>query len=230
LNEELMQLRTNYAARERVTFESVSWVQTPHEGVERKMLERDGDEVARATSIVRYCRAGAFPEHVHDRGEEFLVLVGVFQDEHGDYPAGTYVRNPPGSRHRPFSRNGCTIFVKLRQFAEGDTVRRVVGSADGTWTIERGRAAVKELHTFGRERVRLVQLAADSSIVLSQPANGIELLVIGGCMDVVGDRCAPLTWVRYPGSALGVRSESGCLFWLKCGHLPAGDSRPRNPR
>jgi hypothetical protein len=61
------------------------------------MLDRIGDEVARATSIVRYAPASHFSPHVHDGGEEFLVLEGTFQDEHGDYPVGSYVRNPPTS-------------------------------------------------------------------------------------------------------------------------------------
>src|SRR5215469_13150683 len=80
------------------------------------MLDRTGDEVARATSIVRYAPASRFAAHTHDGGEEFLVLEGVFQDEHGDYPAGSYVRNPPTSRHTPGSAPGCMLFVKLWQF------------------------------------------------------------------------------------------------------------------
>jgi anti-sigma factor ChrR (cupin superfamily) len=93
------------------------WVPSPEAGVERRMLDRVGGEVARATSLVRYGPGARFAEHAHGGGEEFLVLEGVFSDERGDYPAGTYVRNPPGSRHRPFSRGGCTLFVKLHQFA-----------------------------------------------------------------------------------------------------------------
>ena len=89
-------------------------------GVERRMLDRIGDEVARATSIVRYAANSRFSPHVHDEGEEFLVLEGVFQDEHGDFPAGTYVRNPPQSRHTPGSEPGCVLFVKLRQFDPAD--------------------------------------------------------------------------------------------------------------
>ena len=80
------------------------------------MLDRVGDEVARATSIVRYEPGSQFSAHTHDLGEEFFVLDGIFSDEHGDYPAGTYVRNPPGSSHTPYTVEGCTIFVKLRQF------------------------------------------------------------------------------------------------------------------
>ncbi len=82
-------------------------------GVERRMLERDGDEVARATSLVRFAPNSAFSAHRHGGGEEFLVLEGVFSDESGDFPAGTYARNPVGSRHVPSSELGCVIFVKL---------------------------------------------------------------------------------------------------------------------
>src|SRR5690606_19921646 len=89
------------------------WAPSPLPGVTRRMLDRVGDEVARATSIVRYAAGSHFDAHGHPGGEEILVLEGVFSDEHGDYPAGTYLRNPPGSRHTPFSREGCTLFVKL---------------------------------------------------------------------------------------------------------------------
>lgn len=89
-------------------------------GVDRRMLDRIGNEVARATSIVRYAEGSAFSEHTHSGGEEFIVLEGVFQDEHGDYPAGTYVRNPVGTHHIPRSDAGCTIFVKLWQFDPDD--------------------------------------------------------------------------------------------------------------
>jgi anti-sigma factor ChrR (cupin superfamily) len=97
-----MRLRDDPRSPEHVPFESLVWTPSPHPMVERKMLERDGDEVARATSFVRYAEGSSFAEHVHDLGEEFLVLEGVFSDERGDYASGTYIRNPPGSRHRPF--------------------------------------------------------------------------------------------------------------------------------
>jgi hypothetical protein len=223
-----MEIRIDYATREVVPFERIPWVPSPDEGVERKMLERDGEEVARATSIVRYARGSSFAAHVHDRGEEFLVLEGTFQDEHGDYPAGTYVRNPPGSGHRPRSNDGCTIFVKLRQFAEGDAARRVVRPGDGVWTRELGEATSKELHVFGSERVSLVELVGASAIVLPASTNGAELLVLSGSMEVAGVPCAPLTWLRDPGAALDLCTESGCLFWLKRGHLPTSDHPRRS--
>ena len=96
------------------------WCASPLPGVERHLLDRVGGEVARATSVVRYAAGSRFERHTHGGGEEFLVLDGVFSDEHGDYPAGSYVRNPPGTSHTPYSVEGCTLFVKLRQFAPDD--------------------------------------------------------------------------------------------------------------
>jgi ChrR Cupin-like domain len=44
------------------------------------------------------------------------VIDGVFQNEPGDYPARSYVRNLPASRHTPGYAPGCVLFVKLWQF------------------------------------------------------------------------------------------------------------------
>src|SRR5262249_41939751 len=111
-----MRVRDDMAVTAWVAPDQRRWTPSPEPGVERVMLDRVGDEVAVATSIVRYRSGSRFARHVHERGEEFFVLDGVFQDEHGDYPAGTYVRNPPGTSHTPFSDPGCLLFVKLRQF------------------------------------------------------------------------------------------------------------------
>ena len=107
------------------------WKASPAAGVDRRMLFRIGDEVARATSIVRYAPRSVFPRHTHGGGEEIVVLDGVFQDEHGDYPAGCYFRNPPGTSHIPASNEGCTIFVRLWQFREGDRDQIVRQPAEG---------------------------------------------------------------------------------------------------
>ena len=115
-----MNLNSDFGARAAVHAARLDWTPSPIPGVDRRMLDRIGDEVARATSIVRYAPHSHFSAHTHGGGEEFLVLDGVFQDEHGDYPAGTYVRNPPTSRHTPGSEPGCTIFVKLWQFDPDD--------------------------------------------------------------------------------------------------------------
>src|SRR5215475_2244565 len=119
-NEAMMELNADFSQRVAVHAAQLPWVASTIAGVDRRMLDRIGDEVARATSIVRYAPASRFSAHTHGGGEEFLVLGGVFQDEQGDYPAGTYVRNPPTSSHTPGSEPGCTIFVKLWQFDPSD--------------------------------------------------------------------------------------------------------------
>ena len=118
-------VNADFTQRVVIATDTMPWIPSPQAGVERRLLDRIGGEVARATSLVRYAPASAFPAHGHALGEEFLVLDGVFSDEHGDYPAGTYVRNPPGSHHTPRTAPGCIIFVKLRQMQPaGDRARR----------------------------------------------------------------------------------------------------------
>jgi anti-sigma factor ChrR (cupin superfamily) len=76
-----MRLNDDFTARALVRFAENDWVASPMPGVERKMLDRIGDEVARATTIVRFAPGSAFSAHTHDGGEEYLVLEGTFQDE-----------------------------------------------------------------------------------------------------------------------------------------------------
>ena len=99
-----MLINADFSQRVVVRPDDIEWVPSPMPGVERKMLDRIGEEVARATSIVRYAPNSYFSAHSHGGGEEFLVLEGVFSDEHADYPVGTYVRNPIGSSHTPHVR------------------------------------------------------------------------------------------------------------------------------
>jgi ChrR Cupin-like domain len=121
------------------------WQASPMPGVERRLLDRIGDEVARATSIVRYAPESHFSPHVHGGGEAFLVLEGVFQDEHGDFPAGFYVRNPPQSRHTPGSKSGCTIFVKLWQFDPADRTHVRLDSNQTAMPEVEGRDGVRAM-------------------------------------------------------------------------------------
>ncbi len=118
-----MRINAEFSEKAVVIPKESDWVCSPESGVDRLMLDRIGDEVARATSIVRYAPGSSFARHEHAEGEEFLVLDGIFSDEHANYGVGTYVRNPPGSGHSPYSENGCRILVKLRQFK----LRRVRG-------------------------------------------------------------------------------------------------------
>ena len=111
-----MEINADFSKRVVIHTPEVEWQDSPMKGVRRRMLDRVGGEVARATSIVSYAPDSKFSPHVHTGGEEFIVLEGVFQDEHGDFPAGSYIRNPPESKHTPGSESGCVIFVKLWQF------------------------------------------------------------------------------------------------------------------
>ena len=115
-----MKINAEFDERVVLHADDIEWRDSPMPGVSRRPLDRIGDEVARATTIVRYAPESKFSAHTHDGGEEFIVLEGVFQDEHGDFPAGCYVRNPPTSRHTPGSKPGCVIFVKLWQFDPDD--------------------------------------------------------------------------------------------------------------
>ncbi len=148
------------------------------------MLERDGDEVARATSIVRYAPGSAFSAHSHGAGEEFLVLEGVFSDEHGDFGPGMYVRNPPGSRHTPSSASGCTIFVKLRQMAPDD---RAFVRIDTTRTAPGSRARPEASpscrSTAGPEHVALLRLAPGARLEHHGHPGGEEILVLDGAFE-----------------------------------------------
>jgi len=128
-----MNLNNDFRLRVVQRAADAAWTPSPLPGVDRRMLDRVGDEVARATSIVRYAAGSRFDEHVHHGSEVILVLDGVFSDEHGDYPAGTYLRNPPGTRHAPFSREGCTLFVKLWQFAASDLTPVRITTSTAAW-------------------------------------------------------------------------------------------------
>jgi anti-sigma factor ChrR (cupin superfamily) len=199
------------------------WAASPMGGVERMMLDRDGGEVARATSIVRYAPGSHFDEHVHELGEEFLVLDGVFADEHGSYPTGTYVRNPPGSRHTPFSKVGCTLFVKLRQFDLGDTQQVVINTAQTPW--RQGLVAgltVMPLHAYGTEGVALVRWAPGTEFKPHTHFGGEEIFVLEGVFEDEFGKYPKGTWLRSPSmSRHNPFSRAGTTIWVKTGHLPA---------
>ena len=217
-----MQLHADFSQRALIRPADSPWVASPMPGVERRMLDRIGEEVARATSIVRYAAGSRFSAHHHPGGEEFLVLDGVFSDERGDYPAGTYVRNPIGSHHAPFSREGCTIFVKLMQFDAADDQPVVIDSTQAQWRpgLVPG-LQVLPLHQHGTEHVALVRWAPGTYFTAHRHWGGEEILVLEGTFqDEFGDYPAG-SWLRSPHLSQHTPfSEAGCLIWVKTGHLP----------
>ena len=214
-----MELNSDFSKRALVHSSREPWRASPMPGVERRMLDRIGDEVARATSIVKYAPGSHFSAHTHDGGEEFLVLDGVFQDEHGDFPAGTYVRNPPTTYHTPRSDNGCTIFVKLWQFDMNDRNQFRKNIKDGLVEVSPG-VSVSQLHQDSRETVSYTM--ADAGVVINEKAiGGAELLVLSGSLNTGDDELIEGSWLRIPdGDEFQiVAGPRGVGFWKKTGHL-----------
>ena len=205
-----------------LAFDDISWIPTPEPGVHRKPLDRIGAELARATSIVRFDGGMRFPEHKHGLGEEILVLSGVFSDESGDFGPGAYVRNPPGSSHTPFSKEGCEIFVKLRQMREDDQARIVCDSAQAGWKeVSPGYDRVDLFEApDASEFVAFERLAAGAATQERQLAGGEEILLLDGDLNVAGTAHRARAWIRQPpGAAYALSSSNGARFWVKRGHL-----------
>lgn len=210
------------------------WVKSPMKGVDRILLDRIGGETARATSIVRYAPGSYFSPHIHSGGEEFIVLEGVFQDEHGDYPVGSYVRNPPQSSHQPKSEQGCVIFVKLWQFDRNDrhTINRPV------WPPAIGQSSSENvLYKDDFEHVACMQLPPTKSLTYTKH-DGLEILVLAGSVTIETidanlpasePSCATLNkhgWHRRPvGDSCkisGIEQANNTvtpLVWIKTNHL-----------
>jgi anti-sigma factor ChrR (cupin superfamily) len=178
--------------------------------------------VARATSIVRYAPHSHFSRHTHAGGEEFFVLEGIFQDEHGDYPAGSYVRNPPTSAHTPGSESGCTILVKLWQFDAADRTQLRIDTTKRMYKRDPSCAGVEvmPLHQDEHEVVALEHWRAGTQVALRSPA-GLELLVLDGDFSDENDCFRYQSWLRLPAQSVA-RAQAGpqgCRVWIKRGHL-----------
>jgi quercetin dioxygenase-like cupin family protein len=218
LNADLSQPVFVHAAR-------LDWVPSPAAGVDRRMLYRLGDEVARATSIVRYAPASAFPEHVHSGGEEILVLEGTFQDEHSDYPAGSYFRNPPGTSHSPAAADGCTIFVRLWQFRRRDDTQINRQPGEGApLPLRPGAQAARLLFEDAAERVWVEDWTPDAKVEVGNE-DGLEFLVTDGMAEINGEACVAQSWGRLPaGQTLAALvGPMGARVWMKAAPLQHAD-------
>jgi anti-sigma factor ChrR (cupin superfamily) len=217
-----MELNADFTRRVAVHAAQLPWVASPIAGIERRMLDRIGDEVARATSIVRYAPHSRFTAHTHGGGEEFLVLDGVFSDEHGDFPAGSYVRNPPSSRHTPGSEPGCTIFVKLWQFDQEDraVVRIDTNAHTFSHALTRPGVEVMPLHSTEHETVCIERWACHQ-VVEWAPQGGAEFLVLDGDFEERSERFTAWSWLRLPAGAVfrATAGSRGARVWVKTGHL-----------
>jgi anti-sigma factor ChrR (cupin superfamily) len=221
-----VRLNADFSERVVIRPTDYQWVDSPMPGVERMMLDRIGDEVARATSLVRFAPNSTFSRHVHGGGEEFLVLEGKFGDEHHSYPAGTYVRNPIGTAHSPrVGEQGCVIFVKLHQFARNDQSQIIVDTNGASWSpgLVPG-LEVMSLHEHEGEHVALVKWAPDTEFKPHTHWGGEEIFVISGAFHDEHGEYPAGTWIRSPHQSehSPYTRDDGALIYVKVGHLPQG--------
>lgn len=216
-----MKIHADLSVRAVVDSAALDWVPSPMAGVERRMLERDGEEVARATSLVRYAPGSAFSAHTHDMGEEFYVLDGVFSDESGDFPKGMYVRNPPGSSHVPSSEPGAVILVKLRQMQADDDVYVRVNTLDPAgWQVGRPGESILPLHIRSDEEVVMLDWERGSSFSQQTFPGGVEYFVVEGSFEDQNERYDQGAWLRLPpDSSQTIMTNQGTRVWRKTGHL-----------
>ncbi|WP_028486867.1 cupin domain-containing protein [Thiomicrorhabdus chilensis] len=200
--------------------ESMEWQGSRADHVLRKPLEREYSEAGRATSIVEFLPGASFPAHRHDLGEEIFVLEGVFSDEKGDYPAGTYLRNPPGSMHSPHSKERCKLFVKLEQFDPEDQNKVVINTLQTPWQAGIGHLQVMGLHSFKTEHTALVLWPEGEKFQPHHHWGGEEILVLQGEFIDEHGRYPKGTWIRSPHLSLhDPWVEEETLIWVKTGHL-----------
>jgi hypothetical protein len=220
-----MEINTDFSRRVSVHAALMDWTPSPIAGVDRRMLDRIGDEVAQATSIVRYAPNSRFSPHVHGGGEEFLVLSGVFEDEHGNFPKGSYIRNPRGTRHTPGSEPGCVIFVKLWQFDPADQKQVRLETAAIPFVDAAGRpgVAAKNLFRNDHEDVRLERWQANARVIVPGAAAGMEILVLDGAFTEGGESFTEQSWLRLPEGEPcdAVAGPDGCEVWIKLGRSVA---------
>jgi anti-sigma factor ChrR (cupin superfamily) len=220
-----MRINMELGRRVVIETETLDWVDSPAKGVQRRMLDREAAETGRATSLVRYAPDSFFPAHTHTGGEEYLVLEGIFSDEGGDQGPGMYVRNPVGSSHRPFTKEGCIILVKLWQMdaADQDFVRIDTARPDGWRPGAANGLTVRELHTFGAERVSLSRWRPGTRYEAHDHPGGEEILVLDGSLADEDGHYPKGAWLRLPpGSRHQPFSDEGCTLYVKTGHLETG--------
>jgi anti-sigma factor ChrR (cupin superfamily) len=217
-----MDIHSDFGERIVLHTDELVWQPSPQDGVQRKYLDRVGDEVARASSIVRYEPNTSFAQHAHDGGEEILVLDGCFSDEKGDYSAGMYLRNPPGSQHAPFSKDGCTLFVKLRQFERSDHQELRINTKASDWYpgLVPG-LSVMPLHEHQGISTALVRWAPNTVFNPHVHPGGEEIYVLDGVFHDEFGVYPKGSWIRSPrySKHAPFTGSEGALIYVKVGHL-----------
>jgi hypothetical protein len=208
---------------------AIDWQPSPSPRVWRKRLDMSGPaERGRVTSIVRYDANSKFHAHPHPDGEEILVLDGVFSDGQGDFPAGCYLLNPEGFEHAPFSKEGCVLFVKLKQYPGQTRSQVALNMLQNPWDDLGLGVSQLVLYDEVEHPERMVMMRLEEGATLSVPAatGGAEMFLLFGTLSESSDcfradRFFTGDWLRWP-------TQSVCTFtaiepvtaYLKTGHLP----------
>lgn len=206
-----------------VDTDKMQWEPSPSGTVWRKPLYRQGGEFGPVTSIVKYEAGGKFRTHPHPQGEEIFVLEGEFCDDHGRYPAGTYLLNPDGTEHAPYSDIGCTLFVRLRQYDGNDRKQLAVNTNEMEW--RQGMAeglTVLPLYSQSDypENMALVRWQADTYFPEHTHPGGEEILVLDGTFEDDFGEYPTGSWIRSPHlSKHKPYSKKGCLIYVRVGGL-----------
>jgi len=203
---------------------TIDWQPSPAPGIWRKRLEHRGAaESGRVTSLVRFDAGARFPQHGHPDGEEILVLSGVFSDSSGDYPAGSFLLNPEGFAHAPWSDGGCTLLVKLCQYPGASRSHLLLDTNDRKWApsgipgIDRKLLYAEDGHP---ETIALFHLAAGASVPAHDHPGGEEAYVLEGSVEDQHGRLEAGCWARFPaGSRHQPHSAEGATLYVKSGHL-----------
>lgn len=210
----------DYTQKVQINTADIKWQNSPSPDVFRKPLSRAHQESGHATSVVIYKPGARFNKHTHNKGEEIFVLEGTFSDEFGDYKKGSYLRNPDGTTHSPFSKDGCTLFVKLAQFQKDDTQQLLIDTQSQAWLDGIGGLKVMPLHSYIHEHTALVKWPKNKQFHAHNHFGGEEIFVIQGTFQDQFGIYPQGTWIRSPhNSEHQPFVEEDTIIWVKTGHL-----------
>jgi hypothetical protein len=237
-----VELNSDKTKRQLVKTSDIEWVGASQAGgVYRKMIERRGGEVARATTVVKFDPDQSFPRHTHAGGEEFVVLDGVWRDDYGSFGKYSYIRNYIGSGHTPsIGPEGCIILVKLRQMSvmsNDEPEHRNWPDLDpeSVWNqgkpYSNGLAKQTKLPLFSNEleQTAVHVWAKNSTIELEVPPRGIEIFVVDGTFSSDMGAHDKWSWCRLPNDSQSSvvfkvqTCEDDVYIWTKEGHLESDE-------
>jgi len=202
---------------------AMDWQDNPSVAVWRKRLDRSGpQEQGRVTSVVRYDPGSAFHSHPHPDDEEVFVLDRVFSDERGDYPAGTFLLNPDGFEHAPFSKDGCILFVKLRQYAGANRRQVTINMLAEHWrALADGTSSLTLYDEIDYpEQISMMRLDVNAPLMIPDNSQGTKIFFLSGALEDPKGQYSTGDWLRWPTNKDRVFTAiESATTYLKTGHL-----------